>query len=146
MNILHRTYDGWHKVVLLTPLSYFLPFLELGSISYSDVVQLVGHIHQPVAYLVGRLSHGSINTNVLAFEAFCVIIHSYAVQYIVALHESPKTVDAVVQVVFDLVEVTVVIVSNRFRNFTTADTFNIFSRNIQRANECIKSNIYFFEN
>jgi hypothetical protein len=60
-------------------------------------------------------------------------------QNVVAFYESLQPLDAVVEVVLNLIEVTFIVISYRFGDFTTANTLDIFCSNIQRTDNCIKS-------
>ena len=66
--------------------------------------------------------------DVLSFDLLGVIVEGHPLQHGIAFHQAAQSIDTVVEVVFDLVEITFVFIGDLRRNIALADPVHIFLR------------------
>jgi hypothetical protein len=74
----------------------------------------------------------------MSFHLAGIVIHSHFLKNIAAFNQSAQAVNTIVDIVFDFVEITIVIICDLGQGISFANPLDIFGRYIQRSDYCIQ--------
>ncbi len=107
-------------------------------VSLGDLAERICHVLHSVLNAVHRGRHRRENTLINTLNPLCVVIDCHLMQHHIRFHKTAKTVDARIEIVFDLIEIAEIDISNLLRDVALGDTIHIGGSHVQRFDDRIQ--------
>src|SRR5512145_1858104 len=87
---------------------------------------------------VGGVAGFGVDALIFSFHAFRIIIDGHGLQDVAGFNQAAQAVNALIEVVLDFIEITVVAVGDFRRNIAFGDPVDVFGGDVERTDDGVK--------